>query len=180
MECLFLNYLQLRTIFVFTFFIRVSLISLLQTKRVSDANTKFYFLVSKMSLFDIRELVLSIAILQQSHYSHYKSFVIIYDFTLYTFDYIQEIALTHKCNFLAKCIFSVYVSFPMLYIVNLHFQIRSKIRNPWSHCNIQEWDKGKFATSFTEMGCFISSLDLKASVKQCTLDEIAKWETNGI
>ncbi|XP_052081298.1 uncharacterized protein LOC127719309 [Mytilus californianus] len=56
--------------------------------------------------------------------------------------------------------------------------IRSNIRNPWAHCNFQEWDKGKFATSFTEMGNFISSLDLKASVKQSTLDEITKWETN--
>ncbi|CAC5396491.1 ANKRD17 [Mytilus coruscus] len=57
-------------------------------------------------------------------------------------------------------------------------KIRSNIRNPRAHCNLQEWDKGKFATSFTEMGNFISSLDLKASVKQSTLDEITKWETN--
>lgn len=59
------------------------------------------------------------------------------------------------------------------------FQLRSDVRNPWAHCNFDEWDTIRYQTSFQLMHQLIKCLNLNKTDETNVLSELTKWETNG-
>ncbi|CAG2237085.1 unnamed protein product [Mytilus edulis] len=60
------------------------------------------------------------------------------------------------------------------------FQMRSYIRNPWSHCDFTQWDAGKYAQSIQIMMHLVQNLGLISSEENRIIGDLNKWETTGI
>ncbi|CAC5386842.1 unnamed protein product [Mytilus coruscus] len=57
-------------------------------------------------------------------------------------------------------------------------QLRTEVRNPWAHCNFNEWETIKYLSSIRLMKQFIKHLHIPSEVQ--ALDELTHWEVNGI
>lgn len=55
-------------------------------------------------------------------------------------------------------------------------QVREKIRNPWAHCNITEWNAVKYSDSFQLMKKLIKDLNLNSIEESLIIDEIENWK----
>ncbi|CAC5360145.1 unnamed protein product [Mytilus coruscus] len=64
-------------------------------------------------------------------------------------------------------------------VKNAAMKIRSNVRNPWAHCNFDEWDTLQYQTSFQLMHQLIKCLSLSKSDESNVLADLTKWETNG-
>ena len=56
---------------------------------------------------------------------------------------------------------------------------RSTIRNPWAHCNFDEWDVIQYQTSFQVMYQFIRNIKHSPKIEAQLLADLTKWETIG-
>ncbi|CAG2199184.1 unnamed protein product [Mytilus edulis] len=56
-------------------------------------------------------------------------------------------------------------------------QLRSDVRNPWAHCNFNEWDTISYQRSFQVLHQLIKCLNIPDET--AILSELTKWETNG-
>lgn len=61
----------------------------------------------------------------------------------------------------------------------MFLQLRSDVRNPWAHCNFDEWDTIKYQMSFQLMHQLIKCLNLNTQDETKVLADITKWEQNG-
>ncbi|CAG2232118.1 unnamed protein product [Mytilus edulis] len=57
-------------------------------------------------------------------------------------------------------------------------QLRTEVRNPWAHCNFDEWNAMKYLSSIQLMKQFIKHLHMPSEVQ--VLDDLTHWEVNGI
>ncbi|XP_076079299.1 uncharacterized protein LOC143049581 [Mytilus galloprovincialis] len=64
-------------------------------------------------------------------------------------------------------------------VKNVAMKLRSDVRNPWAHCNFDEWDTIRYQTSFQLMHQLIKCLNLNKTDETNVLSELTKWETNG-
>jgi hypothetical protein len=64
--------------------------------------------------------------------------------------------------------------------VSFFSQVRHEVRNPWAHCNFQEWDLIKYQNSFQIMFQIVKSLQLPVAEETTVIGELVQWQTNGI
>lgn len=58
-----------------------------------------------------------------------------------------------------------------------YLQLRTEVRNPWAHCNFNEWEAMKYLSSIQLMKQFIKHLQMPSEVH--VLDDLTHWEVNG-
>ena len=63
-------------------------------------------------------------------------------------------------------------------------KIRQKLRNPWAHCNSDEWKNNKFLTSFKLMEELVTALSKQPTTKSfdkaTILRDLKAWEVDGL
>ncbi|CAG2199188.1 unnamed protein product [Mytilus edulis] len=64
-------------------------------------------------------------------------------------------------------------------VKNVANKIRLNVRNPWAHCNFDEWDTLLYQTSFQLMHQLIKCLSLSKPDETKVLADLTKWEQNG-
>ncbi|CAC5360155.1 unnamed protein product [Mytilus coruscus] len=64
-------------------------------------------------------------------------------------------------------------------VKNVAMKIRLNVRNPWAHCNFDEWDILRYQTSFQLMHQLIKCLSLSKPDETKVLADLTKWEQNG-
>ncbi|CAC5360149.1 unnamed protein product [Mytilus coruscus] len=64
-------------------------------------------------------------------------------------------------------------------VQNVALKVRSFVRNPWAHCNFDEWDTIKYQTAFQLLHQLVRCLQLNTTDEANVLAELTKWETNG-
>ncbi|XP_063405158.1 uncharacterized protein LOC134688391 [Mytilus trossulus] len=64
-------------------------------------------------------------------------------------------------------------------VQNVAMKLRSDVRNPWAHCNFDEWDSLKYQTAFQLLHQLVRCLQLNTTDEASLLAELTKWETNG-
>lgn len=57
--------------------------------------------------------------------------------------------------------------------------VRSDVRNPWGHCNFQEWTDTKLTSCFKLMKDLVQALNLPADDEKRITEELGEWETKG-
>ncbi|VDI48370.1 Hypothetical predicted protein [Mytilus galloprovincialis] len=63
-------------------------------------------------------------------------------------------------------------------VSNLADKLRSNVRNPWAHCNFDEWCSVKYLSSLQLMQQLIRNLKLSSEVT--ILADLTRWEVNGL
>ncbi|XP_070541956.1 uncharacterized protein [Ptychodera flava] len=58
--------------------------------------------------------------------------------------------------------------------------LRSRIRNPWAHCNFSDWDELKYMESFQVMNSLIAHLNLPDNEEKNKRSELTDWEKKGM
>ena len=58
-------------------------------------------------------------------------------------------------------------------------QTRTDIRNPWAHCNFQEWDETKYEACFETLNKLIRSLKLLKERETETTEKLDDLKTHG-
>ncbi|CAG2196364.1 unnamed protein product [Mytilus edulis] len=61
----------------------------------------------------------------------------------------------------------------------ISLKVRSDVRNPWAHCNFDEWDTIKYQTAFQLLHQLVRCLQLNTTDETNIQAELNKWETNG-
>ncbi|CAG2196366.1 unnamed protein product [Mytilus edulis] len=64
-------------------------------------------------------------------------------------------------------------------VKNVANKIRLNVRNPWAHCNFDEWDTLLYQTSFQLMHQLIKCFSLSKPDETKVLADLTKWEQNG-
>ncbi|XP_071133358.1 uncharacterized protein [Mytilus edulis] len=64
-------------------------------------------------------------------------------------------------------------------VQNVAFKVRSEVRNPWAHCNFNEWDTIKYQAVFQLMYQLVVCLQLNTADEVNIAAELTKWEKNG-
>ncbi|CAC5416529.1 unnamed protein product [Mytilus coruscus] len=90
----------------------------------------------------------------------------------------QYTAFDGTCDLSAHCLIVSIDTFPQQ-VQKVAIKLRSDVRNPWAHCNFDEWDSIKYQTSFQLMHQLIKCLNLNKPDETNVLSELTKWETNG-
>ncbi|CAC5372905.1 unnamed protein product [Mytilus coruscus] len=62
---------------------------------------------------------------------------------------------------------------------NVASKVRSDVRNPWAHCNFDEWDSLKYQTAFKLLNQLVICLQLSTADEADILAELTNWEGNG-
>ncbi|CAC5425501.1 unnamed protein product [Mytilus coruscus] len=57
--------------------------------------------------------------------------------------------------------------------------VRRNIRNPWAHCDFNEWDAVNYSDSFQLMKKLVKELSLIYTEEHQIIGELKKWEING-
>ncbi|VDI39467.1 Hypothetical predicted protein [Mytilus galloprovincialis] len=58
------------------------------------------------------------------------------------------------------------------------YDVRTKLRNPWAHCDFTGWDAVKYSNSFQLMRKLVKDLKLSINEEKLIIEEIEKWEKN--